>query len=176
MPQLLVLLEDKNGDRQAKISVITALGDLCMHSGEKFVSYLEQVKGPLARAICAAAKSSQGLSEEQLQYYNDLRGALSECLTSMLFGLGENAKSLAMLLPSTLRMLIASVQVEAKPTAETFKGVAMLMGDLLSFFRNNAREHVDHGAMQGVVTTLLQTQDTECIEAAQFLKESMSKV
>ena len=64
VPQLISLLEEKNGDRQAKTAAITALGDLCMHGGDDFVKYLEQVKGPLARAICAASKPSAGLAEE----------------------------------------------------------------------------------------------------------------
>ena len=94
----------------------------------------------------------------------------------MLFGLGDSAKELAPLLPSALRMLIVSVHVEAKPTVETFKGVALLMGDLVSFFKGGVREHVDQGSVQAVVSTLIQTEQEECVEAAQFLKDSMLKV
>ena len=132
---------------------------------------------PLSRAIKVAGKTKEGLSEEQLLYYNDLRNTLIECLTAMLFGLGEtgNTKQLVPHLPSIWTMLRTSVLPEVKPSLAMHKSVALLMGDLISSFRAETKGLSEQDHIPYVVNVLSQTQNEEYMEAAKFLQEVVTK-
>ena len=177
VPQLIEMLEDKSGDKQVKLTAITALGDLCMHGGSGFLKYTDKALNPLSRAIKVAGKTKEGLSEEQLVYYNDLRNTLIECLTAILFGLGEtgNSNKLLPYLEIIWTMLRTSVLPEVKPSLNMHRSVALLMGDLVSSFRAETKVLSQQDHVPYVVNVLSQTQNEEYIEAAKFLQEVITK-
>lgn len=93
VPCLHEILKDQQMDRRIKLPTLTALGDLCMYTGQHFLAKYFDATITIFEQAARTAVTVQGHNEETLDFLAELRETIIDQYIIILMALGDNDAS-----------------------------------------------------------------------------------
>lgn len=139
VPCLHEILRDQQLDRRIKLPTLTALGDLCMYSGDQFnQKYFDSTISILEQAARTSV-SVAGHNEETLEFLRELREVIIDQYIIILMALGDSSSQDRFIphLENVFNFIEQTINIEGIKSARIWKLVLGLVGDIATAFPQN---------------------------------------
>jgi hypothetical protein len=146
MPILFDELKHPDADKRAKLMIISLFGDMAMHCYEVFDPYfpacLECIK--MAATYAASDHSDQADDEDMMQYFNELKIAILDTYSGVLFGIKSNQKK-QLLDSSYIDFMLAFIKSCYTPDIkeDIASYILGVLGDLMMLYPMKIKEKIN---------------------------------
>eukprot|EP00331_Platyophrya_macrostoma_P035687 CAMPEP_0176440746 /NCGR_PEP_ID=MMETSP0127-20121128/20763_1 /TAXON_ID=938130 /ORGANISM="Platyophrya macrostoma, Strain WH" /LENGTH=849 /DNA_ID=CAMNT_0017825347 /DNA_START=37 /DNA_END=2586 /DNA_ORIENTATION=- len=160
VPFLVTKLSDQTLDKNLKLGIFTAIGDMTISCNKLIASYFLDLLKIYDIALEYGIKSPEQLSPEWQEYLETLRESFLESFTCFVHGIEESDKSreLFQYLPKVLTFLKQTCNKLYNPTLEYLKNALALLADIGNFYGNDARQIIDFQFVDELIKILRKAQ------------------
>jgi hypothetical protein len=136
VPCLQDILKDQAMDRRIKLPTLTALGDLAMYTGDKFINKYFDSTIVILEQAARAALAVQGHNEETLEFLSELRETIIDQYIIILMALGDNGSQdrFIQYLEGVYSFIETTIKIEGLKSPRILKLILGLVGDIATQF------------------------------------------